>query len=86
MEITTQNTAEAEFREQFLSKLQENMKNAQTEFKELNKALKEVLNTSVYILIVLILTYCVVTFVGQRTEVIGSSMESSMGFHWSSVV
>lgn len=31
--------AEEEFREQFLSKLQENMKNAQTEFKDLNKAL-----------------------------------------------
>lgn len=34
--------AEEEFREQFLSKLQENMKNAQTEFKELNKALKDI--------------------------------------------
>lgn len=32
--------AEEEFREQFLSKLQENMKQAQGEFKELNKALK----------------------------------------------
>ncbi|MBP3420738.1 MAG: signal peptidase I [Lachnospiraceae bacterium] len=45
---------------------------------KLNKALKEVLNTSVYILVVLILTYCVVTFVGQRTEVIGSSMEPTL--------
>lgn len=32
--------AEDEFREQFLAKLQENMKQAQSEFKELNKALK----------------------------------------------
>lgn len=32
--------AEEEFREQFLAKLQENMKQAQSEFKELNKALK----------------------------------------------
>lgn len=32
-------SAEEEFREQFLSKLQENMKQAQREFKELNKAL-----------------------------------------------
>lgn len=32
--------AEDEFREQFLSKLQENMKQAQGEFKELNKALR----------------------------------------------
>lgn len=44
----------------------------------MNKALKEVLNTSIYILVVLILTYCVVTFVGQRTEVIGSSMEPTL--------
>ncbi len=35
-------SAEEEFREQFLAKLQENMKNAQTEFKELNKALKDI--------------------------------------------
>lgn len=34
--------AEEEFREQFLSKLQENMKQAQSEFKELNKALKDI--------------------------------------------
>ena len=34
--------AEEEFREQFLSKLQENMKMAQAEFKELNKALKDI--------------------------------------------
>ncbi len=32
--------AETEFQEQFLAKLQENMKLAQGEFKELNKALK----------------------------------------------
>lgn len=35
-------SAESEFREQFLSKLQENMKNAQNEFKDLNKALKDI--------------------------------------------
>lgn len=34
--------AEDEFREQFLAKLQENMKQAQSEFKELNKALKDI--------------------------------------------
>ena len=34
--------AEEEFREQFLSKLQENMKTAQAEFKELNKALNDI--------------------------------------------
>ena len=35
-------SAEGEFREQFLAKLQENMKNAQTEFKELNRALRDI--------------------------------------------
>lgn len=35
--------AEEEFREQFLSKIQENMKQAQNEFKELNKALKDII-------------------------------------------
>lgn len=35
-------SAEEEFREQFLAKLQENMKNAQMEFRELNKALKDI--------------------------------------------
>ena len=35
-------SAESEFREQFLSKLQENMKNAQNEFKDLNSALKDI--------------------------------------------
>ena len=34
--------AEEEFREQFLARLQENMKQAQSEFKELNKALKDI--------------------------------------------
>lgn len=34
--------AEEEFREQFLAKLQENMRQAQTEFKELNRALKDI--------------------------------------------
>lgn len=34
--------AEQEFREQFLSKLQENIKKAQTEFNDLNKALKNI--------------------------------------------
>ena len=35
-------SAEEEFREQFLARLQENMKQAQGEFKELNKALKDI--------------------------------------------
>ena len=39
---TAKQAAEEEFREQFLAKLQENMKQAQGEFKELNKALKDI--------------------------------------------
>ena len=41
----------------------------------MNKRLKDILSTSIYFLIVLILTFRVVTYVGQRTMVIGSSME-----------
>lgn len=35
--------AEEEFREQFLARLQENMKQAQSEFKELNRALQDIM-------------------------------------------
>lgn len=41
----------------------------------MNKQLKEILSTSIYLLVVLVLTFLVVTYVGQRTKVIGSSME-----------
>lgn len=40
--------------------------------------LKEILSTSVYLLVVLLATYLIVNFVGQRTEVVGSSMESTL--------
>lgn len=40
--------------------------------------IKEVLSTSIYLLVVLCLTYLVITFVGQRTQVIGSSMEPTL--------
>ncbi|MCR5398129.1 MAG: signal peptidase I [Lachnospiraceae bacterium] len=39
---------------------------------------KEVLGTSVYILIVLLLSYMIVKYVGQRTEVVGESMELTL--------
>ena len=42
---------------------------------DMNRKLKEVLSTSLYLLVVLALTFLVITFVGQRTKVIGSSME-----------
>lgn len=41
----------------------------------MNKRLKDLLSTSIYLLIVLAMTFLVVTYVGQRTRVIGSSME-----------
>ncbi len=40
--------------------------------------LREVLGTSVYILVVLLVAYVVVHYVGQRTEVIGESMELTL--------
>ncbi len=44
----------------------------------MNKTLKEILSTSLYLLIVLCLTWLCITFVGQRTEVSGSSMENTL--------
>lgn len=44
----------------------------------MNKKLKELLSTSIYLLTVLVITLLVVTYVGQRTKVIGSSMEPTL--------
>ncbi len=44
----------------------------------MKNVIKEILGTSMYLLVVLCLTYLVITFVGQRTQVIGSSMESTL--------
>lgn len=41
----------------------------------MSKAMKEMISTLAYLLGVLCLTWLVITFVGQRTEVDGSSME-----------
>lgn len=43
-----------------------------------NSILKEVLNTSLYLLCVLVITYLVIHFVGQRTIVKGASMEPTL--------
>lgn len=43
-----------------------------------NSILKEVLSTSLYLLCVLIITYLVIHFVGQRTIVKGASMEPTL--------
>ena len=45
---------------------------------EMKKIVKELLDTSIYLLVVLVLTYLVITFVGQRTQVSGSSMETTL--------
>lgn len=46
--------------------------------KNMKKVLKEILSTSIYLLIVLCLTYIVIHFVGQRTQVVGASMETTL--------
>ena len=44
----------------------------------MKNALKEILSTSIYLLLVLCAAYLIVTYVGQRTQVSGSSMESTL--------
>lgn len=44
----------------------------------MNKVMKEMINTLLYLLVVLCLTYVVVNFVGQRTKVEGASMETTL--------
>lgn len=44
----------------------------------MKKVLKEILSTSLYILFVLCAVYLVIHFVGQRTQVQGSSMEPTL--------
>lgn len=43
-----------------------------------NKVLKEVLSTALYIVGVLCLTWVIITFIGQRTQVSGGSMEPTL--------
>ncbi len=44
----------------------------------MKKVLKDILSTGIYLLIVLLITYLVIVFVGQRTEVSGDSMEPTL--------
>lgn len=44
----------------------------------MKKIVKEIISTSLYVLLVLCLSYLFITFVGQRTEVEGSSMEMTL--------
>ena len=44
----------------------------------MKNVLKEVLSTSIYLLVVLCAAYLIITYVGQRTQVSGSSMEATL--------
>lgn len=44
----------------------------------MNRIMKELLSTGVYLLIVLCATYLMIHYVGQRTEVDGASMETTL--------
>lgn len=44
----------------------------------MKKILKEILSTSLYLLVVLVVTWLVIHFVGQRTQVQGESMEPTL--------
>ena len=46
--------------------------------KGLNRVMREMISTLLYLLIVLCITYFVINYVGQRTEVWGASMESTL--------
>ena len=46
----------------------------------MNKVMKEFLNTAIYLLCVLGAVWLVITFVGQRTEVEGASMENTLHY------
>ena len=44
----------------------------------MNKVLKEILSTGIYLLVVLAITYLIIAYVGQRTEVNGNSMQPTL--------
>lgn len=44
----------------------------------MNKVMKELLNTGIYLLVVLLSTYLLITFVVQRTQVDGESMTNTL--------
>jgi len=45
---------------------------------KMNKVLKEILSTGIYLLVVLAITYLIIAYVGQRTEVNGNSMQPTL--------
>lgn len=51
---------------------------AKSRGRRLNKMMREMISTLLYLLVVLCITYSVTQYVGQRTEVQGASMESTL--------
>ena len=51
---------------------------AETGENKMKSVLKEILNISIYLLLVFCAAYLIVTYVGQRTQVSGSSMETTL--------
>lgn len=49
-----------------------------TEENKMKSVLKEILSISIYLLLVFCAAYLIVTYVGQRTQVSGSSMETTL--------
>jgi signal peptidase I len=49
-----------------------------SESSTMKNVLKEILSTSIYLLVVLCVAYLIVTYVGQRTQVSGHSMENTL--------
>lgn len=45
---------------------------------KMKNVLKEILSTSIYLLVVICAAYLIITYVGQRTQVLGSSMETTL--------
>ncbi len=50
----------------------------ETEENKMKHVLKEILSISIYLLLVFCAAYLIVTYVGQRTQVSGSSMETTL--------
>ncbi len=53
---------------------------------EMSKVLKEIMSTLLYLVVIFGLTFLFITFVAQRTEVSGSSMEPTLQDHDSLIV
>lgn len=69
---------EKEFREDFLKKNVGDEEDYESPKSKKGGVLKEVIHFILYILFVFALTYLIINYVGQRTQVSGSSMETTL--------